>query len=272
MTPRRLALLVPIACLLVALPALGAQVPPAPPAAPALDLTTLIKLVTGHQWLPVAALILLYARFAVSNASKFPITIPPTWLPVVSGVVTAAFTAVVAVQSGTSVGLAIVGLATTGVIATLLDAFAVAVFGNDPSKVPWYMRFVLMLAHDVAGGGNAAKRGMVRGELLLGLVASSLLVVSIATGTGCNGRPVVPTAETVVGVIFADFEAGKTQQQIEADACAVLGGTSLEDVACRDVTQLVVDVLQSLLAGGKLSPAATERAKVYVAAHAGSSR
>lgn len=78
----------------------------------------------------------------------------------------------------------------------------------------------------------------------------------------------LPTVENVAQVIIADFEAGKSQQQIEADACNALGGTSPEDVVCKDVAMIVVDVIDSAIAKGQLSPAAKARAEAYKSAHA----
>ena len=110
----------------------------------------------------------------------------------------------------------------------------------------------------------AAHRGMIRGALV-GAV-SALLVVAAVLLTGCPQA--VTTTENVAQVVLADFAAGKSRTQIETDACIALGGTSLEDVVCKDVSALIVDIIEAALAKSQLSGIGLTNAQAYKASHA----
>lgn len=160
------------------------------PTSPALDLPTLIALVRSHTWLPVAIALVLYVRGLLSSSSRFPVTIPATWLPFATGLGTMVFSILVTVQGGASVGTALLASATTGTGAMVLDALAVAIWGNDPAKVPVWMKFFLMIAHDVAPpppATDAAKRGFVSVRALLWTAGAGLVAFwAIAWATACT--------------------------------------------------------------------------------------
>lgn len=108
---------------------------------------------------------------------------------------------------------------------------------------------------------------------LQGCIGATCMLLSVFTVIGAitvttASCKALPTVENVAQVVIADFLEGKSQQQIEADACNALGGTSLEDVACKDVSALVVDIIESAIAKGQLSGDARARAEAYRAAHA----
>ncbi|SRR5579859_750809 len=118
---------------------------PPPPMPPTPSVLTLVTLVTGHQWLPLALAVLLYVRHMLSDGSKFPVTIPATWLPAVSAALALAYAILVAVSMGASWQQALLGGATLGAAAALVDGLVVGIFGNDPTKVPAWAKAILML-------------------------------------------------------------------------------------------------------------------------------
>jgi hypothetical protein len=96
------------------------------------------------------------------------------------------------------------------------------------------------------------------------LACLCMLLVGLAPA--CKGS-VLPTAESVVGVIITDLQAGDTDAQIASDVCAALGGTTVTDTVCASVETVIQDVVVLLLDSSTLSPSGLARAQKYMADH-----
>lgn len=138
-----------------------AQVAPAspPPSIEPFTLPNVLSLASSHAWLPLAIVLVVYARHLLSEKSKLPVTIPARWLPTVTAFGGLLFTLLVARQAGAAWGVSLLGAFTAAVASGFFDGLAVGIFGSDPTKVPGWAKFVLALVDDLGGPGTSAGDG-----------------------------------------------------------------------------------------------------------------
>lgn len=106
---------------------------------------------------------------------------------------------------------------------------------------------------------------------LLGTVSALAVAGAVMVPTGCtSAQTAFSKMQQVEQTIIDDFEAGDSDGQIAADVCTDLGGTSLTDAVCADVTTFLTGVVQALIDTGALAskPKALANAKAYQARHA----
>jgi hypothetical protein len=116
-----------------------------------MSLTDLIALIHSGHWLPLIALATLIARKWTSPDSKFPITIPPTWQPTVTAAGGLVYGLVSALQTGQSVGMALVGMAIAAGSGGFLDGVLTAIFDHD--NAPVWARSIVFIFDDLTGKG-----------------------------------------------------------------------------------------------------------------------
>ena len=230
-----------------------------PPAGSPLDLGALLKLVQGHQWLPLAILGVGYLRLILSNKSRFPVTLSASWLNVVSALGGALFGLLVAMQAGVSPGLAVASVATTGALAGIVDALATALFGADPTKVPAWFKWIAGLSRDVVttpepaikvGANEPPKpRGFGRVSLLATLAAVGLMACSLF-------GQVAPPAVDCGLAIAVDAAKGMSIAQIFAADGQRCG---------QDLTTIATTLLQSTEPKVTASPAFAEAVHMQTA-------
>lgn len=97
------------------------------------------------------------------------------------------------------------------------------------------------------------------GILIIALCAGPLLDAVL----GCKSA-FVPTVIDLSAIVLHDIEAGDPPAQIASDVCKSLGGTSLTDTVCADVTTVVADIVQNLISSGKLSAAGETHARIIL--------
>ncbi len=83
---------------------------------------------------------------------------------------------------------------------------------------------------------------------------------------GCQST-VWPALQNIEKIVASDLAAGKTEAQIDSDACAALGGSALTDAVCVNVVQLVENIIASAIESGDLTGPALANAKAIVASH-----
>lgn len=130
---------------------------------------------------------------------------------------------------------------------------------------------VIAMCSDSVSSGLAQKRALAAAATKVSGVILFVLALGALGGglTACAQiQAVLPELDAIEAVVVKDLAANDTDGQIAADVCQLLGGTSTADAVCANVTNIVVDVVQTLLDSGvlgKRAPAAVERAKLLVA-------
>lgn len=179
-----------------------------------MNLTDLTTAFAAHNWLLLVMMVAVYARTLAGSQSKFPINLPPNWLPVFSGLAGAVVTSDSALMQGKSTGasvlLGVVGFVGGG----FLDGMVSAVFG-DATKAPTWAKAIVFLVDDVVGGSggsgpnittiavptnesasskaNTNSAAMTRGFVL----SARMLVLSIVAVACANGVP-TPATQAVI--------------------------------------------------------------------------
>ena len=205
-----------------------AQPKPDPSATP---LQGIVALFASHGWLPLFALGLLYARKLCGPDSKFPITIPATWLPTVSAFFGLAYGVVTSLVNGSAIGPALLLCAVAAGGSGFLDGALTAIFNHGAA--PRWAQAIVFLFDDLTGGAtNATKAGQAAkaaapaatgpaapetstaAAKVAGGALSALLVVLglgaiVETQTGC------PQAVNAIvpGLVFAECVAAKYLQE-----------------------------------------------------------
>jgi hypothetical protein len=223
---------------------------------------------------------------AAALAQPLPIPGGPTLTPTV-GIVTAL--SVLAgvltqwIQSGTLLGRWITPkawLPDLTMISTLLGGFLGYVTSQSPVVLNGTSLFygacagVLALVAGAAPGAAMHVHSVLPAMRLkareAAKAAAKAAVVGVVLGMlfgGTGACSAVKTVENVAQVVITDFEEGKQPAQIDADACAALGGSSLDDLICRDVSTVVIDIIDAAILNGTLKGDAKTRALAYKAAH-----
>lgn len=101
-----------------------------------MDAKTLLALiddVSGHKWLPLAVVVISYLVSLTNDWSKFPVTVPDRWKPVVALALGQAYAVLSATAGGTPWKLAV----RDGVIAAFVtmgayDVVVKALYGDKP--------------------------------------------------------------------------------------------------------------------------------------------
>ena len=231
-----------------------AQPTPTPNAPPLQDI---VALISAHGWLPLFALGLLYARKLCGPDSKFPITIPPTWLPSVSAFFGLAYGVVSSLVNGSALGPALLLCAVAAGGSGFFDGLLTAIFNHGAA--PRWAQALVFLFDDLTGGAtNATKAGQAAkaaapaatGPATPGTVAkaaggalSALLVVLglgaiIETQAGCPQAqaaigPGIAFVECVVGKYLTE-PAGTPMPTVVADEIAACGGDAASVVRALD--------------------------------------
>ena len=259
--------------------AFAADPAPDPNATPLQDI---VALISSHGWLPLFAFALLYARKLCGPDSKFPINVPPTWLPTVSAFFGLLYGGVSSYEKGTPLGTAALTCVVLAGSSGFFDGLLTAIFNHGAA--PKWAQALVALVDDLTGGGtNATKSGQAvkatgpaapvssTAAKVTGIVGALLLVFGLGgtatSTTACKGGSILPVSENVVAVVLADLERGDSYAQIASDVCKALGGNAPTDAVCAGAETLVQDVIQYLIDTGTISPPAVARGREYLAAH-----
>ncbi len=126
-------------------------------AAPSFDLLTLLGLISGHQWLPLAIAVAAYVRVLLSERSRFPLSVSAKWLPSVTALCGLGFGVLVTRQNGASWQDATISGFITAGGAGLFDGVLTAAYGNAANAPAW-ARWIVGIVDDVTkdGGGGGA--------------------------------------------------------------------------------------------------------------------
>ena len=224
---------------------------PVIPLAPATSspLEEIVSLISAHGWLPLFALGLLYARKLCGPDSKFPITVPATWLPTVSAFFGLAYGAVSSIQNGTALGQALLSCVVLAGGSGFFDALCTAIFNHGAA--PKWAQSLVFLIDDLSGGntntttaGKVAKAVAVKvGAAALVLGLGGLLGGTVATQTGCtaqqgqtalNSVPVDAAFIACVSQSYAKEPAGTPILTVLEDGVVACGGTLLDVVNALD--------------------------------------
>jgi hypothetical protein len=115
-----------------------------------MDFTSLLAALQHSPLLAAFALLGILARAWVTDRSAFPLTLPPSWQPVITALAAATINASASIEAGiawqTVAMTSLAWAATTG----FLDGILVAIWG-DPKKAPAWARFAVMIFDDVEG-------------------------------------------------------------------------------------------------------------------------
>ena len=119
---------------------------------------------------------------------------------------------------------------------------------------------------------RAVLNAVSRSAVILGVVGGLAVAAGLAMPeTGCaQAQTALTKMQQIEQTIIDDFEAGDSDGQIASDVCTDLGGSSLTDAVCADVTTFLSGVVQALIDSGALSskPKALANARAYQARHA----
>lgn len=155
-----LSLPVVLLVLLVPLLAFAQTLPDPTPAQPLLQ-QILDALAVKSPLLPALVVVALYVRKLVGPDSKFPVTIPHAWAPIVSSAAGLAYGLLSSLAAGVSPLAAAIAMLAAAAASGFLDGLLTAIFA-DPAKVPWWAKALVFLFDDSMGGGgsgNAAGAG-----------------------------------------------------------------------------------------------------------------
>jgi hypothetical protein len=124
-----------------------------------MDIATImqaIKDITGHQWMPLAILIIGYLVTLTSDVSKFPVTVPARWKPVIVLVLGQAYAVLQNINGGEKWQSAVYhGLLTSFATMGLFDLVINGIFnGNLPKWLAWLAFFDKKLVAAKAQGAT----------------------------------------------------------------------------------------------------------------------
>lgn len=123
-------------------------------------LEQLLALLKTRDWLPLVLLVTMIVRKWLSGESKFPVTIPKTWQPTVTAAGGLVYGAMLAIQGGQPIGLALLDMAAAAGAGGFLDGILVAIFDHD--NAPVWARSIVFVFDDLTGRtpqhGAAAER------------------------------------------------------------------------------------------------------------------
>ena len=244
-----------------------------------MQLTDLIALLSGHNWLGLIALLTLLARKWCSADSKFPITIPPTWQPTVTAAGGLVYGLVSSLQQGQSWGEALLSMAITAGAGGFLDGLLTAIFDHD--NAPVWARSIVFIFDDLTGGGSTPKGAAAdrirrkssrppppnAGRVGLALVLHTAMILSVLAaaevGIGAVVTDCTPAQQAlqqqIEQAILADLAAGKTRTQVIVDVGALLAGQPGADVA-----RIVADAIAFLIDTGVIPPNILPAAKTML--------
>ena len=215
---------------------------------------------TGH-YLPLIIILTLYVRKLASADSKFPISIPTTWLPSVSALGGLAYGFEVSIQNGASIGAALLGAIGVGASTGFFDGLMTAIFAHG--QAPAWAKAIVFLVDDVAGGGgaaggaaggatgskpvNAAPKPADPPKALRGRLVFAMCLVGLM---GCSTlTALIPEMTTIENKICADLAANDTDVQIVNDVETILGASSTVEA----VSDLVLTTITNLINSGLLA-------------------
>ena len=242
-----------------------------------MQLTDLIALLSGHNWLGLIALLTLLARKWSSPDSRFPITIPPTWQATVTASGGLAYGLVSALQQGQSWGAALLSMAIAAGTGGFLDGLLTAIFDHD--NAPVWSRSIVFIFDDLTGGGpTPTGAAAVRIKKMstrpppppgAGRVGLAMIFwIALAGGTFATSMIFVEACtpaeqalqQRIEQTILADLAAGKTRTQIIVDVGQLLAGQPGADVAL-----IVADAITFLIDTGVIPPNVLPAAKTMLA-------
>ena len=117
----------------------------------------LLQALYHHDWMPAVLMLSVLVRTWLTDKSKFPVSLPVNWQPVVVAVATGFVNAVAGVQAGQSASVVVMTTLAWMGATGFLDGVLVAIFG-DPKKAPVWARWIVMAFDDYeapkGGGGN----------------------------------------------------------------------------------------------------------------------
>jgi hypothetical protein len=116
--------------------------------------TALLTAFEAHNWMPGLVMLSLLVRTWLSDKSKFPVTLPVNWQPVVVAAATGFVNAIASLQAGLPASAVIASTLAWAASTGLLDGILVAMWG-DPAKAPWWGRFIVMAFDDLEGRGSS---------------------------------------------------------------------------------------------------------------------
>lgn len=210
----------------------------------------------GQAGLVTLAAFALWIRKLCSGSSRFPITLPPQWLAVVSAGAGLLYGLAEALYQGQTVGQTIVAGLLAAAAGGFFDLFATAVY--DHTALPKWVQTLLLL---VDAGGQAGRGGLpppparlanevvlrkdrssgdtwprgpftARGHVLaMGLVVASLIAGPVAfLAAGASQQACIPAAAAPAIAKAADCTAVAIEDAGIMDPAAIVGACALDDV------------------------------------------
>lgn len=117
-----------------------------------MTINDILAALASHNYLGLFLLLTLYARKLTSADSKFPLSISPTWRPIVSAAAGLVYGVLASVQAGMSWGNAALGGAVAAGASGFLDGVLMAIFSHD--NAPAWAKAIVFLFDDITGAGG----------------------------------------------------------------------------------------------------------------------
>jgi len=109
----------------------------------------IITLLTSHNYLALALFLIVYARKLTSSDSKFPITVPAQWLPVVTGALAMAYGEVTDLVAHQTLLSATLDALAIGGSVGVADALLTAIFSSG--NAPKWAKALVFIFDDLTG-------------------------------------------------------------------------------------------------------------------------
>ena len=109
----------------------------------------IVTLLTSHNYLALALFAIVYVRKLTSADSKFPITVPPQWLPAVTGLLGVAYALVNDVLAHDAWMQTLTDALAVGGATGVADALLTAIFASK--SAPSWARALVFVFDDLTG-------------------------------------------------------------------------------------------------------------------------
>ena len=194
----------------------------------------IITFLTSHNYLALALFLIVYARKLASKDSSFPVTVPPQWLPVVTGALAMAYGAVTDLIAAKPLLATVIDAIEIGGSVGVADALLTAIFASG--NAPKWAKAIVFIFDDLTGQKPPAPPAPP--TAVATMLLATMLFALPATACTKNGQIVVPPP---------------FPQDIEAVAACVIpllsGGADFPTLVAKcspQDAQLIVDVLALL--------------------------
>lgn len=195
-----------------------------------MDADQLVSFILEKKWLALAILVIGYITRLLSDDSKFPVSVPARFHPLVVTVLGQVLGALMMIQGGASWKVAVLtGLAVSFCTMGLFDLLVKAIFNGSP---PWWIDILALVFPKSSGGKLPPPPKVPPGLGVLTLLLAFLL-------TACSwlnqNASIFPTPKMIFCVANEVNNGDTDPKQIIK--------------ACPDVAQLALDDLQKLIDG-----------------------